>query len=149
MFAIVDHEIDVAAVRAAVSDPAFGAVLVFEGVGRQDFTGDDGVTRPVVHLAYEAYAEMCLPVMEQIATEMLEKWPGCRVAIVHRTGVVAIGEPSVVIAVGTGHRAECYEASRYAIEALKQRVPVWKKEVYEDGSAWKANAPGPAPGRGR
>ena len=61
--------------------------------------------------------------------------------MVHRTGEVGIGEPSVVIAVGAPHRAECYEASRYAIDALKARVPVWKKEIYEDGSAWKANAP--------
>lgn len=137
MLAIVDGPIDVAAVRAAVSNPAFGAILVFEGVGRHDFEG-----RRVVQLAYEAYAEMAVPVLEAIAAEAAARWPGCRVAIVHRTGIVAIGEPSVVIAVGTPHRAECYEASRYAIEALKDRLPVWKKEIYEDGSAWKANAPG-------
>ncbi len=142
MFAIVSEAIDVAAVRAAVSDPRFGAVLVFEGVGREDFAGPDGVRRRVRHLAYEAYAEMAVPVLAQIGEEMQARWPGCKVAIVHRTGVVAIGEPSVVIAVGTPHRAEVYEASRYAIEALKERVPVWKKEIYEDGSAWKANAPG-------
>ena len=136
MLAIVDGPIDVHAVRRAVDDPALGAVLVFEGVGRQDFDG-----RRVVHLSYEAYPEMAVPVMQAMASEMAERWPGCRVAMVHRTGMVAIGEPSVVIAVGTPHRAECYEASRYAIEQLKARLPVWKKEVYEDGSAWKANAP--------
>lgn len=139
MFAIVNDRIDVAAVREIVANPRAGAVLVFEGVAR-----DDG---GLVHLSYEAYTDMAVPVMEAIGHEMAERWPGCRVAIVHRTGVVEIGEPSVVIAVSCPHRAECYEASRYAIEALKERVPVWKKEVFEDGSAWKANAPG-APGSG-
>lgn len=135
MIAIVDGPIDVAAVRRAVDDPAFGAVLVFEGVGRDDFEG-----RRVLRLSYEAFAEMAVPVMERIAAEVRERWPA-RVAMVHRTGEVAIGEASVVIAVGAPHRAECYEASRYAIDALKARVPVWKKEIYEDGSAWKANSP--------
>jgi molybdopterin synthase catalytic subunit len=136
MIAIVDGPIDVAAVTAAAGDPGNGAVLVFLGVGRNSFDG-----RGVTELRYEAYAEMAVPVMQQIAAEIAEKWPGARVAMVHRTGVVAIGEASVVIAVGTPHRGECYEASRYAIEQLKARVPVWKKEIYADGSAWKANAP--------
>ena len=135
MIAVVSGPIDVGAVRRAVDDPAFGAILVFEGVARNDFGG-----REVVHLEYEAFAELAVPVMTAIAREAAERWP-CRVAMVHRSGVVAVTEPSVVIAVGAPHRAECYEASRYAIEALKQRVPVWKKEIYADGSAWKANAP--------
>lgn len=133
MLALVDGPIDVAAVRRAVDDPRFGAVLVFEGVGRQDHDG-----RRVVRLSYEAWPEMAVPVMEQIAREAAQRWP-VRVAMVHRTGDVAIGEPSVVIAVGAPHRAECYEASRFVIDALKARVPVWKKEIYEDGSAWKGN----------
>lgn len=136
MLAIVDGPIDVAAVRRAVDQPEAGAVLVFEGVGRQDADG-----RRVVHLSYEAYPELAVPVLREIAAEIAGRWPGAKVAMVHRTGVVAIGEPSVVIAVSTPHRAECYEASRHAIEALKARLPVWKKEIYEDGSAWKANAP--------
>jgi len=136
MLAIVDGPIDVAAVRAAVSHPGAGAVLVFEGVGRNDVAG-----RRVVHLEYEAYAEMAVSALEEIAREITAAFPDARVAIVHRTGVVAIGEPSVVIAVSAPHRAQCYEASRRAIEALKARLPVWKKEIYEDGSAWKANAP--------
>ncbi|MEZ4319827.1 MAG: molybdenum cofactor biosynthesis protein MoaE [Myxococcota bacterium] len=136
MIALTDGPIDVHAVRRAVDDPGFGAVLVFEGVGRDHFEG-----RPVHALEYEAYAEMAVPEMERIAAEAAERF-GARVAMVHRTGRVAIGEPSVVIAVGTPHRAACYEASRYAIDELKQRVPVWKKEIYADGSAWKANTPG-------
>lgn len=135
MFGITPSPIDVAAVRAAVEDPGFGAVLVFEGVARDDFGG-----RRVKRLAYEGYAEMAVPVMRAIAEEAQARWP-CRVAMVHRVGEVPITEASVVIAVGAPHRAECYEASRYAIDELKKRVPVWKKEIYEDGSAWKANAP--------
>jgi molybdopterin synthase catalytic subunit len=136
MIALTDTRIDVDAVRRAVDDPGFGAILVFEGVGRNHFEG-----RPVTALEYEAYAEMAVPEMEAIARECHERF-GARVAMVHRTGRVAIGEPSVVIAVGTPHRAACYEASRYAIDQLKVRVQVWKKEIYADGSAWKANAPG-------
>ena len=135
MIALVHTKIDVDAVRRSVDDPRFGAILLFEGVARQDFDG-----REVVELAYEAYAELAVPVMQEIAQEVAHKWPGARASIVHRTGVVAIEEPSVVIAVGTPHRAACYEASRYCIDELKTRVPVWKKELYRDGSEWKANA---------
>lgn len=134
MIALVDHPIDVAAVRASVDDPGFGAILVFEGVGRNHFEG-----RPVEALEYEAYAAMATPEMQAIADECLERF-GARVAIVHRTGRVAIGEASVVIATGSAHRDACYSASRYAIDELKVRVPIWKKEVYVDGAAWKANA---------
>lgn len=136
MNALVHGPIDVEAVRRAVDDPGFGAVLVFEGVGRDVFEG-----RAVVALEYEAYAEMVVPELDRIAAEASDRW-GAKVAIVHRTGRVQIGEPSVVIAVGTAHRAPCYEASRHCIEALKARVPIWKKEIYADGSAWKANTPG-------
>ncbi len=134
MIAIVPGPIDVAAVTASVGDPAQGAILVFLGVGRADFEG-----RPVLSLSYEAYPAMAEPEMRKIAAEIEEKWPGTKTAIVHRTGEVAIGEASVVIATSTPHRGACYEANRYAIEALKARVPVWKKENYGDGSAWKEN----------
>jgi molybdopterin synthase catalytic subunit len=138
MVAVVDGPIDVLGVRRAVDDPGFGAVLVFEGVGRDVFEG-----RRVVRLEYEIYADMAVPVLDAIACEASERWPGVRIALVHRSGVVAIGEPSVVVAVGAPHRAEAYAASRYAIDELKARLPAWKKEIYEDGSAWKANAPAP------
>lgn len=135
MLAIVDGPIEVALVRRAVDDPGFGAVLVFEGVARDTFEG-----RMVVRLEYEAYRELAEPVLHEIARECSERWPGTCTAIVHRTGVVAIGEPSIVIATGSPHRDACYAASRHAIEAVKARLPVWKKEIYGDGSAWKANA---------
>ncbi|MFT4621611.1 MAG: molybdopterin synthase catalytic subunit [Myxococcota bacterium] len=152
MFALATSPIDVQAVRAAVTTPTAGAVLVFHGVTRDNFDG-----RVVVELAYEAYAPMAVAELERIGAEVSERWPGARTAIVHRLGVVPVTEASVVIAVSTPHRAECYEASRYAIDRLKDRVPIWKKEIYRDGSAWKANAPAaedrappvPGPDRGK
>jgi molybdopterin synthase catalytic subunit len=134
MVAIVDHPIDVATVAASVRSRAYGAVLVFEGVGRDEHEG-----RPVLHLAYEAWEGPALAELERIAGECAGRWPGSRTAIVHRTGEVAIGEPSVVVATGAPHRDAAYAANRYAIDELKRRVPIWKKEVYADGSAWIGN----------
>jgi MoaE-MoaD fusion protein len=127
--------IDEAALLEAIDAPTAGAHLVFRGVARDNFDG-----RPVRQLAYEAYEPMALAALEAIATEVEGRWAGAKVAITHRLGVVPVGEAAVVIAVSTPHRADCYEANRYAIEELKHRVPIWKKEVYVDGSAWKANA---------
>jgi molybdopterin synthase catalytic subunit len=136
MIGLTDTTIEVAALREAVSHDGHGAILVFEGVARDNLDGPR-----VQLLAYEAYAELAEPVMQAIADEARERF-GARVALVHRTGRVGIGEASLVIAVGTPHRPECYEASRYVLEQVKQRLPVWKKEITDDGSEWKANAPG-------
>ena len=133
MFALSSTPIDSNTVRSAVQDPGFGAILIFEGVGRDNFEG-----RSVQALEYEAYAPMAIAEMEKIGSEAMDRWQA-KVAIVHRTGRVEIGEPSVVIAVGTPHRAACYEANRYVIDELKIRVPIWKKEVYSNGHTWKAN----------
>ncbi|MBM4367523.1 MAG: molybdenum cofactor biosynthesis protein MoaE [Deltaproteobacteria bacterium] len=134
MIAVVDQAIDSRAVADAVRDRRHGAVLVFEGVARDHHDG-----KQVVSLFYEAYVPMALREMEAIAVDTRARWPGVSVAMVHRTGPCAIGEPSVVIAVGAAHRGEAYEASRHAIDELKLRVPVWKREHYADGSAWIAN----------
>jgi molybdopterin synthase catalytic subunit len=137
MIALVEGVIDVAAVQAAVADPGCGCTILFVGTTRDTFEG-----RRVVRLEYEAYTALAVPVLTEIAEEAKGRWPGSRVAIVHRTGVVAIAEASVVVAVSAPHRDRGYEASRFVIDALKVRAPIWKKEIYEDGSAWKANAPG-------
>ena len=121
MLAIVADPIDPRAVEAAVTWPGAGAVLTFIGVARDHFEG-----RPVRALEYEAYPELALPVLQQIADEITARWPGARLAMVHRTGRLAISEPSVVISVATPHRAACYEASRCAIDLLMARLPVWK-----------------------
>ena len=131
MFKIVDGPIDEIALESAVRTDADGAVIVFRGVARRHSRG-----REVVHLEYEAYPEMAEKVMEQIGDEMKTRWPISRVAIVHRTGVLEIGQASVVIAVSAPHRAEAFQAAQYAIDRLKQIVPIWKKEVWSDGSQW-------------
>lgn len=120
--------IDVAAVLAAVPSPADGAVLLFLGVVRDE---NDG--RAVASLEYEAYAEMAERTMREIAGEARARWPVGGVALVHRVGRLAIGEASVALAVASPHRTEAYEASRYLIEELKRRVPVWKREGYVEG----------------
>lgn len=122
-------------VASAVSNPEAGAVIVFEGVTRNHHDG-----KAVERLEYEAYGGMAEREMAQIGSRIADRWPGVRVAMVHRLGVVAVGEASVVIAVSAPHRGEAYAASRFAIDELKAHVPVWKKEVYADGSVWKANA---------
>ena len=135
MFVLQKEVLDPSPLRRAVSDPGHGAILLFEGVTRDHFEG-----RRVTHLEYEAYAAMALLEMERIAADALLEWPTVKIAIAHRTGPVGLGETSLIVAVGAPHRPEGYEANRFVLEAIKKRLPVWKKEVYEDGQEWKANA---------
>lgn len=117
---------------AAVSDPGAGAVALFSGVVR-DQTGD----RRVKYLEYEAHVSMAEAKMREIAAQLRVRWPGLRkVAMVHRIGRLEIGESSVLIAVSSPHRREAFEACHFAIDTLKQTVPVWKKEYFEDGEVW-------------
>jgi molybdopterin synthase catalytic subunit len=136
MVELVRGPIDAEALAQAVGWEGAGAVLVFSGVGRSEVV--EG--RRVLSLFYEAYEEMAIPVLREIEEEVRALFPGARVAMVHRLGEVAIGEASVVIAVSAPHRDECYRASRHAIDELKHRAPIWKKEIFSDGAAWKANA---------
>jgi molybdopterin synthase catalytic subunit len=131
MFKIVEGAIEELSLEEEVRTDADGAVIVFRGVARRQSRG-----REVVHLEYEAYPEMAEKVMAQIGDEMRERWPISRVAIVHRTGVLEIGQASVMIAVSAPHRREAFDAASYAIDRLKQIVPIWKKEVWSDGSQW-------------
>ena len=137
MMALTAHTINVQQVLESVGDPGHGATLLFLGVARDHFGG-----RPVEQLEYESYEEMAVPAMQAIADEISRRWPGTHTSIVHRTGVLGIGDVAVAIATRTPHRAECYEANRHAIEELKRLVPIWKKEVYKDGAAWKENQSG-------
>ncbi len=131
MFKIVDGPIENIQLEEAVRTEADGAVIVFRGVARRFSRGRD-----VVHLEYEAYPEMAEKVMAEIGDEMKTRWPITEVAIVHRTGVLEIGQASVAIAVSAPHRGEAFAACQYAIDRLKQIVPIWKKEVWSDGSQW-------------
>ena len=136
MIAITDQPIDVdAAIAAAQSDRA-GAVNVFIGTVR-----NHAARQTVVRLEYEAYDKMALKKMEEVAEEARRKWPVEKVAVVHRKGVLQIGEVAVVIAVSTPHRREAFEACQYIIDTIKQVVPIWKKEVYENGETWVAAHP--------
>ena len=124
--------IDPAGVLARVGADEDGASLLFLGVVRDHAEG-----RPVSGMRYDAYAEMATPVLREIAGEAAERLGTERVAVVHRFGELEIGDVSVAIAVSSPHRAEAYEASRYVIEEIKKRLPVWKKEHYADGrSEW-------------
>jgi molybdopterin synthase catalytic subunit len=129
MIALTRDAIDTAALQAVA--PGDGALCLFLGVVRNENAG-----RPVLHLEYEAYEEMALPLLEEIAAEARRRWPVTDVRIVHRLGRLEIGETSVAVAVASAHRAEAFEACRYAINTLKASVPIWKKEFYADGAVW-------------
>jgi molybdopterin synthase catalytic subunit len=112
-----------------------GALTTFVGVVRGTHEG-----RRVRHLEYEAFEPLALKVFRQIAAEAEGHWPGALLAIHHRVGRLEIGEASVVVVAGTAHRAEAFQACRYAIERVKQIAPVWKHEFFDDGDAWVAGA---------
>jgi molybdopterin synthase catalytic subunit/molybdopterin converting factor small subunit len=126
-------EIDVAALERAVAGVAHGAVVTFAGRARDH--ADDG--RQVLELDYEAYPEMAGTVLAAIAAEAEARWPGVGIGVIHRTGVVPLGEVAVAIVTAAPHRSAAYEASRYVIEELKRRLPIWKRERFADGTEWK------------
>jgi molybdopterin synthase catalytic subunit len=128
---VTDAVLDAAAVSALVSRDGDGAVTTFIGLVR-----DHNAGRRVLWLDYEAYAPLAVKAFERIAAEAAAQWPGARIAIHHRTGRVAIGEASVIIAAASPHRAEAFAASRYAIERIKQIAPIWKHEHFEGGEVW-------------
>lgn len=133
--------IDPAALLARAAAPSDGAVLLFLGVVRDHNEG-----REVGHLEYEAYAPMAERVLDEIVREAQGRWETGEISAVHRIGRLEIGEASVAIAVASPHRGDAYAASRYVIEELKKRVPIWKKEGYLEGdSEWLSGcAPQPA-----
>ncbi|HEX7171948.1 MAG TPA: molybdenum cofactor biosynthesis protein MoaE [Candidatus Limnocylindria bacterium] len=129
---LVDGPIDLDALEAAVAGPGHGAVVTFAGRARD--TSDDG--RTVVELDYEVYPEMAEAVLAEIAAEAEGRWP-VAAAVAHRHGAVPIGDAAVAIVTASAHRAEAYEANRFVIEAIKERLPIWKRERFVDGSEWK------------
>jgi molybdopterin synthase catalytic subunit len=126
-----EEPIDVGPVVEFVSATTAGGIDVFLGCTRAE-TGADG--RRLVALDYEAYAPMALKEMRELATQARARWPVVRMAILHRVGRVELAKPSVIIAVATPHRAASFEACRWVIDALKEKVPIWKREVWDDGS---------------
>lgn len=134
--ALVSGPIDLTALLERVRDPQAGAVVLFLGTVRDNRRG-----ARVDHLEYEAYEAMALREMARVAGEASDRWPVLRIAMAHRLGVLRVGDVSVAIAVASPHRKDAFEAGRYAIDALKQTVPIWKKEVWDGGEAWVGSEP--------
>lgn len=131
IYKISSEEIPVNDVITSVIHPEAGAINTFIGTVRE-FTGN----KQTVSLEYEAYKSMAEKQLRRIGSEIKSRWPNVKSSIVHRTGKLAISDIAVVIAVASPHRAESYEASRYAIERIKEIVPIWKKEYWVDGEEW-------------
>jgi len=131
---ITRDPLDDAAVRELERIVAYsgaGAIVTFQGVVRDNARG-----KRVRYLEYNAYPEMAEEQMRQIADEVTSRWETQAIAMVHRIGRLQIGECSVVVVVACPHRGEAFDACRYAIDTLKAKVPIWKKEAYEDGEEW-------------
>ncbi len=131
LFAITEEPLDPRDVEALVAADDAGAIVTFTGTVRNHARG-----RAVIALDYEAYAPAAEKQLGVIGVEIVERWPGMRVAIHHRTGYLEPGVASVVIATASAHRAEAFAAAEYAIDRIKEIVPIWKKEHYADGSVW-------------
>jgi molybdopterin synthase catalytic subunit len=143
-------QLPVAEATAWATTPGSGAVVTFLGVVRDHSDGRTGVSG----LTYEAYEEVAARRMEEIVVETRRRWPDVeRVAVLHRTGDVALSEASVAVVVSSPHRADAFEAARYAIDTLKETVPIWKREHWAGGDDWATcahearpvHAPTPAP----
>jgi MoaE-MoaD fusion protein len=135
---ITRDRIDARSVAERVQKPQDGALLAFEGVVRNNTRG-----RRTLHLEYECYEEMAVAQMEGLITEALQRFAVRDAAIVHRIGHLEIGETSVLIVVASAHRGAAFDASRWLIDTLKRKVPVWKKEYFEDGAVWADGEPFP------
>jgi MoaE-MoaD fusion protein len=131
LFRVQEEPVDARMVEAVVADAAAGAMVAFTGTVRDHARG-----RPVTALEYEAYGPAAEKMLARIGDEIAARWGIERVAIVHRTGRLAVGEASVAIAVASAHRGEAFAACAYAIERLKEIVPIWKKEHYAGGAVW-------------
>ena len=129
---LTEAPIDVAELERSVAGSGMGAIVTF--VGRARDVADDG--RTVIELEYEAYAEMADSVLDEIRAEAERRF-GVACAVLHRYGLVPIGEAAVAIVTAARHRAEAYEGNRFVIEAIKERLPIWKRERFADGSEWK------------
>jgi len=133
---ILSEPLNIQACIDWVMTPQCGGIDVFIGTVREVTNG-----KTVVRLEFEAYEKMAMNEMKKIAEEVLQNWPVHKIVIHHRTGILYIGEIPVVIAVSAAHRDAAFEACRYTIDTLKKTVPIWKKEIFEDGEVWVAAHP--------
>lgn len=133
---VTETPLDMAAGIDWVMSPQSGGIDVFIGTVRDATKG-----KAVVRLEFESYIPMALREMQKLAEQAMEQWPLHKVLLHHRVGVLQVGEVPVVIAVSAAHRDAAFDACRYLIDTLKQTVPIWKKEVFEDGEIWVAAHP--------
>jgi molybdopterin synthase catalytic subunit len=133
---LTDQPLQVDEALRRVNGPEMGGVVTFVGAVRDNARGRD-----IRFLEYEAYPEMAVREMDKIAEEAANRWPGTKVSIGHRSGHLEIGDVAVVVVAAAPHRGEAFEACRYAIDTLKETVPIWKKEVATDGEYWVDDRP--------
>ena len=133
---ILTTPLNIQSAIAWAMSPTAGGTDVFIGTVRNATKG-----RPVVRLEFEAYVPMAISEIQKIVNQAFEKWPLQKVLVHHRVGVLEVGEVPVIIAVTAAHRDAAFEGCRYIIDTLKQTVPIWKKEVFEDGETWVAAHP--------
>lgn len=131
MFEVTTEPLDARRAERAVTHAGAGAICTFTGIVRDNSRG-----RAVTHLEYEAFESMAISEMKKIAAEIAQRWPDARVAMIHRTGSLEIGEPSVVVSASAPHRGEAIAACKWGIDRLKESVPIWKKEHATDGTFW-------------
>ena len=133
---ISKKSLDILACIDWIKSPTCGGIDVFIGTVRNNTRG-----KRVLRLEFEAYEKMALSEMEKIAEQAIERWSVEKILIHHAVGTLEVGEIPVVIAVATAHRAAAFEACRFVIDTLKETVPIWKKEVFEDGEVWVSATP--------
>ncbi len=131
LFTVTEHVLDPRSVESLVAGPDSGAIVTFTGTVRDNARG-----LSVTALDYEAYPSAAEKMLARVGTEVADQWPEVRIAISHRIGHLVPGEASVIIACASPHRENAYDASSFAIARIKEIVPIWKKEWYEDGSSW-------------
>jgi molybdopterin synthase catalytic subunit len=136
LFRVTRDRLDPVVLSDLVSRPEAGAVVVFNGIVR-----DNNLGRGVQYLDYDAYPPLAERTLAEIAEEVRSRWEVTEVAIHHRIGRLEIGEASLLVAVSSPHRAEAFDACHYCVDRVKQRVPVWKKEVWENGEEWLEGTP--------
>jgi MoaE-MoaD fusion protein len=136
--ALVTSPIDTAAHIEKIKQGKDGAVVVFDGIVRNHTRG-----RRTLHLFYESYEAMALDQMKKLAAEAKDRFKVREIVLIHRLGQLSVGETSVLVVVASAHRAQAFDACRWLIDTLKSSVPIWKKEVFEDGAVWVAGEPFP------
>lgn len=133
---VSEASLDVAAAIEEVSDPSCGGVAVFVGTVRESAAAPEGFGRAVVRLDYDAHPQLARRRLEEIGEEALGRWDVRRLVALHRSGACALGDPTVVVACSAPHRGDALDACRFVIDTIKSTVPIWKREVYADGSSW-------------